>query len=241
MALPVANTAKYELTLPSQQKKVQYRPFLVKEEKILLLALESGKPAEMLKAVKELVESCTFGTMNPAEHPMFDLEYVFLQIRAKSVGEIAKIKVLCPDSTDEDKQYGEIEVDLTKVEVFLDDNHTNNVVLDEKRKLGLVLKYPGLDSLSPEMVAGKVKLSDSYDMIEGLIEQIYEGENVTFAKDTEKGELRTFIDGLSNDQMKKVLNFFDTAPRLEQKVKVTNPKTKVESEVTLRGLSDFFG
>ena len=179
--------------------------------------------------------------MNPAEHPMFDLEYVFLQIRAKSVGEIAKIKVLCPDSTDEDKQYGEIEVDLTKVEVFLDDNHTNNVVLDEKRKLGLVLKYPGLDSLSPEMVAGKVKLSDSYDMIEGLIEQIYEGENVTFAKDTEKGELRTFIDGLSNDQMRKVLNFFDTAPRLEQKVKVTNPKTKVESEVTLRGLSDFFG
>ena len=97
MALPQANVAKYELTLPSQQKKITYRPFLVKEEKILLMALESGKPEEMLKAVKDIVKSCTFGDIEPEDNPLFDLEYVFLQIRAKSVGEVAKLKVLCPD------------------------------------------------------------------------------------------------------------------------------------------------
>jgi hypothetical protein len=122
MALPLANTAKYELTLPSQQKTIQYRPFFVKEEKILLMALESGKPEEMLTAVKEIVKSCTFGAMNAEDYPIFDFEYIFLQIRAKSVGEVAKIKVLCPD---DNKTYAETEVDLSKIEVFVDDDHCN--------------------------------------------------------------------------------------------------------------------
>ena len=239
MALPIANTAKYELTLPSQQKKVEYRPFLVKEEKILLLALESGKPEEMLKAVQEIVKSCTFGTMNPEEYPMFDLEYVFLQIRAKSVGEIAKLKVLCPDDK---KTYGEIEVDLTKIEVFVDDDHTNNIVLDENRKLGVILKYPGLKNLTGSMLGGNtIKMSDSYKLVESLIDQVYEGENITFAKDAGKDEMKAFVESLSSEQVKKLMKFFESAPRLEHKVKVTNPNTKVEREITLRGLSDFFG
>src|SRR6056300_40998 len=149
MALPVANTAKYELTLPSQQKTVSFRPFLVKEEKILLMAMESGNAGEMLNAVKDIVKNCTFGEIVAEDYPMFDIEYVFLQIRAKSVGEIAKIKVLCPDDK---KTYVNTEVDLSKVEVYVDDDHTPNIILDESRKLGVVMKYPSLKDVNENML-----------------------------------------------------------------------------------------
>ena len=191
MALPVANTAKYELTLPSQQKTVSFRPFLVKEEKILLMAMESGNAGEMLNAVKDIVKNCTFGEIVAEEYPMFDIEYVFLQIRAKSVGEIAKIKVLCPDDK---KTYVNTEVDLSKVEVYVDDDHANNVILDESRKLGVVLKYPSLKDVNENMMTGKIKLDEMYDMITNAIETIYEGEKVYQAKDSTKEELREFVD-----------------------------------------------
>jgi len=238
MALPVANTAKYELTLPSQQKKVSFRPFLVKEEKILLMAMESGQPGEMLNAVKEIVKNCTFGEIVAEDYPMFDIEYVFLQIRAKSVGEVAKIKVLCPD----DKQtYVDTEIDLSKVEVYVDDDHANNVILDESRKLGVVLKYPSLKDVNENMMTGKIKLDEMYDMITNAIETIYEGEKVYQAKDSTKEELREFVDNLTADQMKNLNKFYTTMPRLEHKIEVVNPKTQVKSEVVLKGLADFFG
>jgi hemoglobin-like flavoprotein len=238
MALPIANVAKYELTLPSQQKKIKYRPFLVKEEKILLMALETQKPEDMLEAVKNIVKSCTFNEINPEDYPMFDLEYIFLQIRAKSVGENAKIKVLCPDDK---KTYETIEVDLSKVEVYVEDDHSNNVVLDEDRKLGVVLNYPSLKIINSGILTGDVKLAQMYELIVNSIEQIYEGDKVHMAKDTDKKELDDFVNNLSGEQMRKIQNFFETMPRLEQKVKVMNSKTKVESEVTLKGLADFFG
>ena len=238
MALPIANVAQYELTLPSQQKKIKYRPFLVKEEKILLMALETQKPEDMLDAVKNIVKSCTFNEINPEDYPMFDLEYIFLQIRAKSVGENAKIKVLCPDDK---KTYETIEVDLSKVEVYVEDDHSNNVVLDEDRKLGVVLNYPSLKIINSGILTGDVKLAQMYELIVNSIEQIYEGDKVHMAKDTDKKELDDFVNNLSGEQMRKIQNFFETMPRLEQKVKVMNSKTKVESEVTLKGLSDFFG
>ena len=238
MALPVANTAKYELTLPSQQKKVSFRPFLVKEEKILLMAMESGNAGEMLNAVKEIVKNCTFGEIVAEDYPMFDIEYVFLQIRAKSVGEVAKIKVLCPD----DKQtYVDTEIDLSKVEVYVDDDHNNNVVLDESRKLGIVLKYPSLKDVNENMMTGNIKLDQMYDMITNAIETIYEGEKVYQAKDSTKEELREFVDNLTADQMKNLNKFYTTMPRLEHKIEVVNPKTQVKSEVVLKGLADFFG
>ncbi len=238
MALPVANTAKYELTLPSQQKKVSFRPFLVKEEKILLMAMESGNAGEMLNAVKEIVKNCTFGEIVAEDYPMFDIEYVFLQIRAKSVGEVAKIKVLCPD----DKQtYVDTEIDLSKVEVYVDDDHANNVILDESRKLGVVLKYPSLKDVNENMMTGKIKLDEMYDMITNAIETIYEGEKVYQAKDSTKEELREFVDNLTADQMKNLNKFYNTMPRLEHKIEVINPKTQVKSEVVLKGLADFFG
>jgi len=238
MALPVANTAKYELTLPSQQKTVSYRPFLVKEEKILLMAMESGNAGEMLTAVKDIVQNCTFGEIVAEEYPMFDIEYVFLQIRAKSVGEIAKIKVLCPDDK---KTYVNTEVDLSKVEVYVDDDHANNVILDESRKLGVVLKYPSLKDVNENMMTGKIKLDEMYDMITNAIETIYEGEKVYQAKDSTKEELREFVDNLTADQMKNLNKFYNTMPRLEHKIEVENPNTGVKSEVVLKGLADFFG
>jgi hypothetical protein len=238
MALPQANVAKYELTLPSQQKVVNFRPFLVKEEKILLMALESQKPEEMLTAVKDIVKSCTFGEIKPEEYPLFDLEYIFLQIRAKSVGEVAKIRVLCPD----DKEtYVSTEVDLSKVEVFVDDDHTPNVELDETRKLGVVLKYPSLKTINSGILTGDVKLAEMYELIVNSIDQIYEGDKVYLAKDTDKKELEEFINNLTGEQMKKLQKFFNTMPRLEQKITVKNPKTEVESEIVLKGLADFFG
>ena len=238
MALPIANVAQYELTLPSQQKKIKYRPFLVKEEKILLMALETQKPEDMLEAVKNIVKSCTFNEINPEDYPMFDLEYIFLQIRAKSVGEISKIKVLCPDDK---KTYEKVEVDLSKVEVYVEDDHSNNIVLDEDRKLGILLKYPSLKIINTGILTGDVKLAQMYELIVNSIEQIYEGDKVHMAKDTDKKELDDFVNNLSGEQMKNIQKFFETMPRLEQKVKVTNSKTKVESEVTLKGLADFFG
>ena len=238
MALPIANVAKYELTLPSQQKTIQYRPFLVKEEKILLMAMESGESKEMITAIKEIVKSCTFGEMIAEDYPMFDIEYVFLQIRSKSVGEKAKIKVLCPD---DGKTYAETEIDLSKIEVYVDDDHTNNIMIDEGRKLGVVMKYPTLRDIDGETLTGEVNIEKTYKMIENSIESIYEGDNVYPAKDTDKKEISEFLDNLTADQMKKLQAFYNSMPRLEHKIKVKNPKTDVESEVTLKGLASFFG
>ena len=237
MALPLANVAKYELTLPSQQKTINFRPFLVKEEKILLMAMESGESKEMMSAIKEIVKSCTFGEILAETHPMFDIEYVFLQIRAKSVGEVAKIKVLCPD---DGKTYADIDVDLSKIEVFVDDDHTPNIVIDEDRKLGVTMKYPTLKDIDGETLTGDINIEKTYKMIENSIESIYEGETVHLAKDIEKKELTEFLENLTAGQMKKLTTFYNSMPRLEHKVMVTNPKTKVESEVTIKGLASFF-
>jgi len=238
MALPLANTAKYELMLPSQQKTIQYRPFLVKEEKILLMAMESGDAKEMLSAIKNIVNACTFGVMIAEDYPMFDIEYVFLQIRSKSVGEVSKIKVLCPD---DGKTYADAEVDLSKIEVYVDDNHSPNIVIDEDRKLGVVMKYPSLKDVDADTLTGDINITKTYKMITNSIDQIYEGETVHLAKDTPKKEIEEFVEGLTADQMRKISAFYNSMPRLEHKLKVTNPKTKVESEVTLKGLASFFG
>ena len=238
MVLPVANTASYELMLPSQQKTVKFRPFLVKEEKILLMAMESGDSTEMLNAIKTIVEACTFGELKADEYPMFDLEFVFLQIRAKSVGEISKIKLLCPD---DNKTYVDTEIDLSKIEVYVDDDHSPNIMIDEGRKLGVVMKYPTLKEVDPKMLEGDINIERTYKMITHSIDQIYEGDKVFLAKDTPMKEIEEFVEGLTADQMKKLSTFYNSMPRLEHKVKVKNPKTEVESEVTLKGLASFFG
>ena len=144
MALPVLTVPTFELEVPSTDEKVKYRPFLVKEEKILLIALESGENEEIVQAVKTIVDECTFNKLNLGKMPIFDVEYIFLQIRAKSVGETSDLKLLCPDDK---KTYAEVEIDLSKVEVHVDEDHTNNIVIDEKKKIGMILG--GINFLRP--------------------------------------------------------------------------------------------
>ena len=239
MSLPIVETATYELTLPSTDIQVKYRPFLVKEEKVLLQAMESGEQKQQIQALKDIVKSCTFNSINVDELPTFDLEYIFLQVRSKSVGEVAKLKVLCPD----DKEtYADIEVDLSKVDVQVDDSHTNNIVIDENKKLGIIMKYPTLNSVDPAVDYSKAKQSKVlFDVIGKSIYQIYEGEKVFNATDYSKEELDKFIESLDSKTFVKIQKFYETMPKLTHEVEVTNPKTNVKSNVVLQGLTDFFG
>src|SRR5210317_996477 len=157
MSLPTLNTASYELTLPSSDVKVKYRPFLVKEEKVLLQALESQEVKQVVQALKDIVSACTFGQLDVNNLPTFDLEYIFLQIRSKSVGEVAKVKVLCPDDK---KTYVPVDVDLSKIEVQVDDAHTNKIVLDKEKNIGLIMKYPTLDSVDISVDPKQLKTTE---------------------------------------------------------------------------------
>ena len=235
MALPILETATYELTLPSSDVQVKYRPFLVKEEKILLLAMESNSPKEITKALKDIVHACTFGSINVEALPTFDLEFIFLNVRAKSVGEIAKLKILCPD----DKEtYANVEVDLSKVEVQVDDEHTNEIQINDKIKL--LMKYPTIDSFDATVDANQLKTEQLFDIIGKSVYQIYEGETVHNAKDYSKEEMQAFIESLTSDHFAKIQKFFNSMPRLAHEIEVVNPKTQVKSKVMLQGLTDFF-
>ena len=238
MALPIVETPRYELTLPSTDTKVQYRPFLVKEEKILYMALESGEEKEMQQATKDILKSVTFDKLEVEELPTFDVEYIFLQVRAKSVGEIAKFKVICPDDK---KTYGDVEVDISKVEVQVDDAHTNNIILDESRKLGVVMKYPNMKVLYTTQGVKSLKYEDIISMIIGCVDYIYDGEKNYPASESTPEELKSFFESLSQNQFVELRKFFETMPRLRHETKVKNPKTGVESTITFSGLQDFFG
>ena len=236
MALPKLNTPTYELEVPSTDEKIKYRPFLVKEEKILLMAMESKDNAQIINAVKDIVSSCTFGKLNVATMPMFDMEYIFLNIRAKSVGEISKLKILCPDDK---KTYASVELDLTKVEVQVGDDHTNKIELTDN--MGMIMTYPTIDSFLESGIE-KIDANNMLDVIGSCVLQIYEnnGEKVYQAKDQTKKELTEFIESMNSSQFRKVQSFFDTMPKLKHTIKVKNPKTKKSSEITLTGLNDFF-
>ena len=237
MALPKLNTPTYELEVPSTDEKISYRPFLVKEEKILLMAMESGKNEDIIQAVKDIVSECTFNKINLGTLPMFDVEYIFLNIRSKSVGEVSKLNILCPDDK---KTYTNVEVDLSKVQVQVGDNHTNKIELTDD--MGMIMTYPTIDSFS-ETGLQTINASNMIDVIGSCVLQIYEqkGEKVYEAKDQTKKELTEFIESMNTTQFKKVQAFFDTMPKLKHEIKVKNPKTKKESKVTLQGLNDFFG
>ena len=237
MALPKLNTPTYELEVPSTDEKVKYRPFLVKEEKILLMAMESKDNAQIINAVKEIVSSCTFEKLNVATMPMFDMEYIFLNIRAKSVGEVSNLKILCPDDK---KTYANVELDLTKVEVQVGDEHSNKIELTDD--MGLIMTYPTIDSFLESGIE-TIDANNMLDVISTCILQIYEekGEKVYEVKDQTKKELTEFIENLNSKQFKNVQDFFATMPKLKHDIMVKNPKTKKESKLTLTGLNDFFG
>ena len=237
MALPKLTTPTYELEIPSTDEKVKYRPFLVKEEKILMMAMESKKNADIVQAVKDIVSECTFNKVNMSDLPMFDVEYIFLQIRSKSVGEVSKIKVLCPD---DGKTYADVEIDLNEVKVQVGDEHTNKIELT--KDMGIIMKYPTIDSFRESGIQD-INASNMLEVISGCIMQIYEknGEKVYDPKDQTTKELTDFIEQLNTKQFKTVQKFFETMPKLKHEVTIKNPKTKKESKITLSGLNDFFG
>jgi len=236
MALPKLTTPTYELEIPSTDEKIKYRPFLVREEKILLIAMESGASEDVVQAVKSIVEECTFNKLNLGDMPMFDVEYIFLNIRAKSVGEISSLRLLCPDDSE---TYTEVEVNLSEVIVQVEKEHTNKIELTDE--MGIYMKYPTIDSFATTGIT-EVTPVNMLEVITTCVAQIYDkkGEEVFDAKDQTKEELIEFIEQLNTKQFAELQKFFDTMPKLKHVVTVKNPKTKVETDVVLSGLSDFF-
>ena len=237
MALPKINTPTYELVVPSTNEKIKYRPFLVKEEKILLIAMESNENNQILQAVKDIVLECTFNKLDLGDMPMFDVEYIFLQIRSKSVGEVSEVRILCQDDME---TYTNVKVNLSEIQVEVIDGHTNKIELTDE--MGIIMTYPTIDSFMGTGIS-EVSSSNMIDVISTCILQIYDkkGEEVFDAKDQTQEELTGFIEQLNSQQFKEMQKFFDTMPRLKHTITVENPNTKVKNEVVLNGLNDFFG
>ena len=233
MALPKLATAKYELTLPSTGNKVEYRPFLVKEEKILLTAQATGEESDMLRAVEQIIENCTFGTLKTGDLPFFDIEYVFIKLRSKSIGEVATVKLLCPD---DNTTRVEVDINLDEVECVRDVSHNAEIKLTDD--VGLMMDYPRIDSLTAMTKVSETEAG--FTIVKGCISSIYDAENVYAKSDMDAKELDEFIDSLSHSQFEKIQQFFDTMPKVKHAVKVKNPNTGVESEVIVEGMQNFF-
>ena len=236
MALPKLTTPTYELEIPSTDEKIKYRPFLVKEEKILMMALESKSEKDITQAVKDIVSECTFNKVNIDNMPMFDVEYILLNIRSKSVGEVSKLKLLCPDDK---KTYADVEVDLNEVKVQVGEDHTNKI--DLGNGMGIIMQYPSIDSFKDSGIRD-INASNMLEVISTCILQIFEdeGKKVYNSKDQTSKELTDFIEQLNTKQFKDVQKFFDTMPKLKHEITIKNPKTKKESKIVLSGLNDFF-
>ena len=233
MTLPTMNIPTYELEVPSTKKKLAYRPFLVKEEKILLMAMEEEKETQLNRALKQVVNNCTFEKIKVDKLPLFDLEYIFLRIRAKSVGEVTKLSLLCQD---DGETYVPVELDLEEIEVEFQEGHTTKIELTED--VGIIMSYPTFEFL--DLNIAEADVNTLFSLIGNSIHQIYEGETVHERADFNKKELKTFLESLTSEQFKKVQNFFETMPRLRHTIEIENPKTKVMNSVTLEGLQAFF-
>ena len=224
--------------MPSTEQPVNYRPFLVKEEKLLVLALESEDTKQITTAIKAVLKSCVLTKGIKVEHlPTFDIEYLFLHIRGKSVGEEIEVNITCPD--DEITQVP-VTLNLDDIKVQKNDNHNNQIKLDDN--LMMELKYPSLDQFIKNNFDfdEKNQMEQSFDLIGTCIDKIYNEEEVWATADCTKKEIKEFLESMNSSQFKEIENFFETMPKLSHTIKVTNPKTKVENEVVLEGLASFF-
>ena len=235
MALPKLNTPTYELELPSTGEILKYRPFLVKEQKLLLIAQESGEEKQIANAMGELVNSCTFGKVNAKSAPMFDIEYLFLRIRGKSVGEKVKLNLICQDDGKTTVPY---ELNLEDVECQVQDDHSNEIQINEDIKI--VFRYPLLNDLQ-NVKASAGDSEKTFHFMECCIDSIHSGDDVFQRIDIKDKELSDFIEQFTNEQFEKITQFFNTMPKLRHVVKVTNPKTKKKNEILLEGLESFLG
>ena len=238
MPLPTIVTPTYELTLPSNGKKIKYRPFLVKEEKVLILAIEGGDTKSITNAIKDVLKSCVLTKGIKVEQlPTFDIEYLFLNIRGKSVGEELEVKVICPD---DEKTEVPITIDLDEVKVQKSEGHNNQLKLDDT--LMMEMRYPSLDQFIKNNFDFKDEnqMEQSFDLIGSCIDKIYNEDEVWATADCTKKEVKEFLESMNSSQFKDIEKFFETMPKLSHTIKVKNPKTKVESEVVLEGLASFF-
>ena len=240
MPLPKIATPSYELELPSTGKTIQYRPFLVKEEKLLVIALESEDTKQITNAIKAVIRACILTKGVKVESlPTFDIEYLFLNIRGKSVGEDIDVNLICPDDNETEVS---VSVSLDDIKVQKPEGHSNQIKLDNN--LMMELKYPSLNefiknNFDPNDTT-KNPMDQSFDLIGSCISKIYNEDEVWAAADCSKKELNDFLDSMNSNQFKEVEKFFETMPKLSHTVKITNPKTKVESDVVLEGLASFF-
>ena len=239
MPLPKIATPSYELVIPSSKKKVKFRPFLVKEEKILILAMESQDNSQIASAVKDVISNCILSRgIKVDKLSTFDIEYLFLNIRGKSIGEDVEVMVTCPD---DGKTQVPTRIMLDDIKIQISDDHNQDIKLDDDYTLRM--KYPSLDEFIKNNfnAGGDINVDDTFDLISSCIEQVYSEEESWAASDCTKKELSQFVEQLNSSQFKEIEKFFETMPKLSHTVKVINPNTKKENEVVLEGLQSFFG
>ena len=239
MPLPTISTPTYELTLPSSNRKIKYRPFLVKEEKILILAMESQDSKQIARAVKDVITKCILSKGIKVEKlATFDIEYLFLNIRGKSVGEQIEVMVTCPD---DNKTQVPMSINVDTIKVQKDENHSPDIVLDDVYTLRM--KYPSLTEFIKNNFGAleDMNVDDTFELIASCIDQVYSDDESWASEECTKKELTSFVESLNSNQFKKVEKFFETMPKLSHTVKVINPNTKVESEIKIEGLQSFFG
>ena len=234
MALPVLNNPNYEMELPSTGEKIEYRPFLVKEQKILMMAMESKDTSAQAKAVVDIIRNCTFGKIDDKLEglPTFDIEYMFLQIRQKSVGETVEITVLCPD---DGETKVPVTVNLEDINVVKTEGHTNNIMITDK--IGMSMKYPTMKQIMGYDITKLDSMEGTFGIIQDCLVNIFDESEVY--DEMNKKELTEFIEQMTTDQFQKVTEFFTTMPKLKHTVKVTNPNTGVENEIVLEGMQSF--
>ena len=238
MALPKLTTPEYMITLPSTGEEIKFRPFLVKEEKVLLIALESEEESTINDAIMNIVNECTFGQSGFVDTPLFEIEYLFINIRGKSIGDVVKVSVTCPD--DNETQV-DVEIELDKINVLVDDEHTNIIDLNDDIKM--VMSYPTTQT-TKVLTSRKEGVSDteaSFDLLQNCVAEIHDGDTIYNKADISSKEMTEFFESMNQDMLEKINKFFDTMPKVKHIMKVKNPKTKKTSEVTLEGLADFFG
>jgi len=235
MSLPKIDVPRYTLIQPSTKKSIQYRPFLVKEQKALLIANEMGDNDQMLSAIRQIILDCTFGKVDPFTAPLFDLEYIFTRIRAKSVGENVDCTVNCINQ--ECKKPNDISINLETIEVKTEKGHTTNILLSQD--IGVIMRYPTAE-LERTLLSREENKRD-YDFIIDCIESVYDKDSVYPTKDEPRSEIEAFVEGLNTEQFEKIVNFFYTLPTLSHDVEFDCVHCKTHNKVELRGLDSFFG
>ena len=235
MSLPVINAPTYELAIPSTKEKIKYRPFLVKEEKILLLAMEEDDEKTITVALKQIIENCTDGKIDVDKLALFDLEFIFLRIRAKSVGENVQVSLLCQD---DGETYVPVEIPLEEIKVMHTKGHKNKIKLT--KDIGITMRYPQLNMMAMQSQGDTPTVEQTFNILGDCIENITEGETVHERADFNDEELKTFLESLNTKKFQSIQQFFETMPKLQHIVEVENPKTKVMNTITLEGMQSFF-